>query len=30
MKNHPIIRAFWFAANALLLVSLVALLYSLG
>jgi len=30
MKNHPIVRAFWFAVNALLLVSFVAVLYSVG
>ncbi len=30
MKNHPIIRACWFAANMLLAVSLVAVLYSVG
>jgi transglutaminase superfamily protein len=30
MKNHPIIRMMWFAVNALLLVSLVAVLYSSG
>ena len=30
MKNHPIVRAFWFAVNALLLISFVAVLYSAG
>jgi Transglutaminase-like superfamily len=30
MEKHPIIRVWWFAVNALLLVSLVALLYSGG
>jgi hypothetical protein len=30
MKNHPIVRAFWFAVNGLLLVSFVAVLYSVG
>ncbi len=30
MKNHPIVRAFWFAVNALLLVSFVAVVYSAG
>ena len=30
MKNHPIIRACWFAVNVLLVVSLVSLLYSVG
>jgi hypothetical protein len=30
MKKHPIIQTCWFAANALLVVSLVAVLYSVG
>jgi hypothetical protein len=30
MKKHPIIRACWLAVNVLLLVSLVAVLYSVG
>jgi len=30
MKSHPIVRACWFAVNALLFVSLVAVLYSIG
>jgi Transglutaminase-like superfamily len=30
MKNHPIIGACWFAVNTLLVVSLVAVLYSVG
>ena len=30
MKNHPIVRACWFAVNALLVVSVVAVLYSVG
>ena len=30
MEKHPIIRVWWFAVNALLLVSLVAVLYSGG
>jgi hypothetical protein len=30
MKNYPIIRAYWFAVNILLLISLVAVLSSLG
>jgi Transglutaminase-like superfamily len=30
MKKHPIVRACWFAANMLLAVSLVAVLYSFG
>ena len=30
MKNHPIVRACWFAANFLLAVSLLAILYSIG
>jgi hypothetical protein len=30
MKNHPIIRACWFAVNLLLVVSLVAVLYGVG
>lgn len=30
MKNHPIIRVCWFAVNLLLIVSLVAVLYSVG
>jgi hypothetical protein len=30
MKNHPIVRASWFAVNSLLLVSLLAVLYSVG
>lgn len=30
MKKHPIIRACWFAVNLLLVVSLVAVLYSFG
>ena len=30
MKKHPIVRACWFAANVLLGVSLVAVLYSVG
>jgi len=30
MKNHPIIRACWFAVNALLFFSLVAVLYGAG
>lgn len=30
MKNHPVIRACWIAVNALLVVSLLAVLYSVG
>jgi hypothetical protein len=30
MKNHPIIRAYWFAVIALLLVSVLTVLYSVG
>jgi hypothetical protein len=30
MKNHPIVRVCWFTANLLLIVSLVAVLYSIG
>lgn len=30
MKDHPIIRLFWFAVNALLALSLVAVLYGAG
>jgi hypothetical protein len=30
MKNHPIVRACWLAVNALLFVSFVAVLYSIG
>ncbi len=30
MEKHPIIRVWWFAVNALLLVSFVAVLYSVG
>jgi hypothetical protein len=30
MKNHPIVRACWYAVNALLLVSVVAVLYGVG
>jgi hypothetical protein len=30
MKNHPIVRACWFAVNLLLVVSLLAVIYSIG
>jgi Transglutaminase-like superfamily len=30
MKKHPIVRACWFAVNVLLVVSVVAILYSVG
>jgi hypothetical protein len=30
MKNHPIVRACWFAVNALLFLSFLAVLYSIG
>lgn len=30
MKNYPIVRACWFAVNALLIVSLLAVVYSVG
>ena len=30
MKRHPIVRACWYAVNALLFVSVLAVLYSIG